>query len=776
MLLALVVMALALSLVLLRFSPPPPRPVDAPGNVFAAARAHSELEALLGDGSPHPVGSDANRRVRDRIVERLEALGYQPQVQRRFVCGHHGACTDLDNVIAVIQGGDDAVMLSVHYDSVGAGPGASDDGVSVAAALEIARVLKAAQARRNTVVLAFLDGEEAGLLGAKAFVAHHPLARRIRAVINLDARGSSGPSLMFETAGSTAALSEIMADNVQRPLTSSLFAAVYDMLPNDTDFSVFRQHGMAGYNFAFIQGVAHYHTSLDDLAHVSHASLQHHGDNALSLLQALADSKLGQLTRRGREARAVWFDFLGLHLVHWREKQSLPLSLLAVLLLALGAALRIRHQPRGTFGTWARGMGATLLAMLLAWLVASAAGFALTALLASGTDRFMPAGAGHSVALGGLWCLAAASTLSAGALLARRVGPWARYLAVWSLWSVLGCVVAALFPPACHLFVAPALVAGVAGLAAHRAQPASMGAALLRLSPAFVAACLWLRVGLGLFYGIGLLAHPAITLTASLALAGVLPLAVVGSRNGLSAWRWRVVLPFVLAATASALMLARTPAYDANSPQRMSIAHFQRSEDEDSAAWWVDASWGPVPEAVKRAARLSSTGNAPLPWIGFGRIASGPAPRIDAPTPLVDVVQDGPADQHSSWRRLVLRARSQRGSRMIALLLPPSVSLQHASIRGVSLPPRVLRGSPSYNGYTLIASLSTPAAGEEFELTLATSSPLAIEVIDVQHGLPSIGEALQRARAPVGVPSQEGDLSIVATTVELNGSDSSSER
>ena len=36
-------------------------------------------------------------------------------------------------------------------------------------------------------------------LGAEAFVSRHPWARDVRAVVNLEARGNTGPSQMFET-------------------------------------------------------------------------------------------------------------------------------------------------------------------------------------------------------------------------------------------------------------------------------------------------------------------------------------------------------------------------------------------------------------------------------------------------------------------------------------------------------------------------------------------------------------------------------------------------
>src|SRR5437016_3359884 len=83
-------------------------------------------------------------------------------------------------------------------------------------------------------VLLVDDGEEAGLWGADGFVRHDPLAPRVAAVVNLEARGSSGPSLMFETKHVRWPLVAALRA-LPRPVTSSLFAAVYERMPNDTD-------------------------------------------------------------------------------------------------------------------------------------------------------------------------------------------------------------------------------------------------------------------------------------------------------------------------------------------------------------------------------------------------------------------------------------------------------------------------------------------------------------------------------------------------------------
>ncbi|HWW61285.1 MAG TPA: M28 family peptidase, partial [Thermoanaerobaculia bacterium] len=107
---------------------------------FSATRARDTLQSLLAENVPHPIGSPANQRVRDRIVARLRGLGYEATIQRRFTCNANIACANVENIIASIPGSasPDAVLLSVHYDSVPAGAGASDDGDGVATALEIA--------------------------------------------------------------------------------------------------------------------------------------------------------------------------------------------------------------------------------------------------------------------------------------------------------------------------------------------------------------------------------------------------------------------------------------------------------------------------------------------------------------------------------------------------------------------------------------------------------------------------------------------------------------
>src|SRR5215203_1856263 len=89
-----------------------------------------------------------------------------------------------------------AVLLTAHYDSIPAGPGAGDDLAGVAAILKGARLLRTEPPARNPIIFRFTDGEELGPLGAQAFMAEHPRAAAVGVVVNLEANGTHGQSIL----------------------------------------------------------------------------------------------------------------------------------------------------------------------------------------------------------------------------------------------------------------------------------------------------------------------------------------------------------------------------------------------------------------------------------------------------------------------------------------------------------------------------------------------------------------------------------------------------
>ena len=177
------------------------------------------------------------------------------------------------------------------------------------------------------------DGEETGLRGARAFAEHHPLIARVGVVVNFEARGASGPTMMFETGPGNARLMDLMPRSVARPSANSVTYEVYRLLPNDTDFTVYRKLGLTGFNFAFSNSASLYHSARDNLQNIDPRSLQHMGDQGFAMVSVLADTDLASLKS---ESNASFFDIFGLVTVVWPAAINVPVALLALLGLRSG--------------------------------------------------------------------------------------------------------------------------------------------------------------------------------------------------------------------------------------------------------------------------------------------------------------------------------------------------------------------------------------------------------------------------------------------------------
>jgi hypothetical protein len=344
----LVICLLIMAGVLRSFTPPEPVGADVPDVVFSAIRADAVLRDLLQENRAHPAGSEMNARVRNRIADHFEMAGYDVEIQSRFQCNpRFGSCSPVENIVAVKPGSDGrhAVLLTAHYDSVWTGPGAADDGAGVAAILEIARMAADYPPYSNDVIFLITDSEENGLIGARAFADHHPAFSRVRAVINLEARGVTGPSVLFETGVGNRSVVRVFSKNVERPVANSLVYEFYKRMPNDTDYSVYKGEGVMGLNFAFAQGVAVYHSVIDDPDHLDLGSLQHHGDNAWAMLNALGDRDLGSIESR---EEAGYIDLFAGTLIHYPVSITggLALFLGVWVMIAISAAFRREFRYR----------------------------------------------------------------------------------------------------------------------------------------------------------------------------------------------------------------------------------------------------------------------------------------------------------------------------------------------------------------------------------------------------------------------------------------------
>ncbi len=460
-LLVLIVLAVLTTLSVL---PPAPRDADAPAGEFSAIRAYAQVERV--GAQVHVAGSPAAASVRTYLETTLRDLGLQTNVQEAV--GATSALREsltmaqVRNVVAVLPGtaSTGRVIMVAHYDSVQISYGGNDDGAGVATLLETARALTQGERPRNDVVFLFTDAEEACLCGAEAFVSQHDLAADGGVVLNFEARGSSGPVIMFETTEGNADLVDVYGSAAPTPVGTSFAVEVYRILPNDTDFTPFREAGrFTGLNSAYIDGSAAYHTPQDKPSYMDRSSLQHHGDNALGLARAFAGADLTALAKPSAYD-ATYFPALTV-LVRYPGWLVWPFAVLA-LVAVTGLAVVVRRRGLVTGKRTAAGFGLALVPLLGAPVAATLMWMALVAVRpAYGLmiDPWRPGWFRLAVV-----ALVATVLLTWYGLLRRRMGSWPLILGGLGWLAVLGLVLAAATPGGSYLAALPALAAAVAGL------------------------------------------------------------------------------------------------------------------------------------------------------------------------------------------------------------------------------------------------------------------------------------------------------------------------
>jgi Peptidase family M28 len=742
----------------------PPAPVtDATATEFSATRAKSLLKNLVGDDVPHPMGSAANVVLRDRIVRELQRLGYSTELQTGLVCSNRGSCGWPTNIIATR--GDiratpqkDAVLLAAHYDSVPAGPGASDDGVGVASILDIAQILTQAAPTDHPIILLLTDGEEAGLLGAQLFTREHPLSKQVKAAVNLEARGVSGPSLMFETGTANAWLMRLYAATIARPITNSLNYVVYKSLPNDTDFTIFKTR-YQGFNFALIGDIGHYHTPLDSYANASAASIQHQGDNALRAILALANSS----EINPPPSEAVFFDVMARALVVLPAPLALPAALV---MLAILLAETIPLFRRGLLSgrQWMWGTVGIFTSIILGALLSAGCIVLLEAL-----GKLPPLDAGpwlaHSLAMN--VATAALPLLTACVVCAwfsRRAGFWGFWLAAALLVSVLAVIVSALVPGASFVLLLTSLaliIAPLPSLQNLRSGTISVGAAdFAALLPGLTMVAALLPLLLLLYTALGALAWPICAITLCLATSLWLPL--LGQAT-LLARRSVIVLAAVLS-VGGLLATLVLPTYSNSWPQRLNVEYWFDA-DNDHAHWWIWAASKHLPSSMLSIASFEP---APRPrFPGYPQLGFfADAQKLAMAGPALEVISAAPSAQGRTHYEL--KIRSLREAAIGFVIFPAAAAVQEIVVATQVGPQHTkLRELP---GGATAFCLEFIAEGLQFGID-AKSVPVAIQFFDQSYGLPEAlaqGKALLESRPLNATSSQDGDVTVVQRTVRLN--------
>ncbi len=721
-----ILVALLAALAIFALKAPSPVPSTAATADFSAERALNHLKVIA--KTPHPIGTDADNAVRDYLIAQLSSLGLNPQVVPAigFYNGIRNiAIGNTQDVIGRLAGTANTkpILLMAHYDSVYRAPGAADDGSGVAAILEAVRALRAGPALKNDLIVLFTDGEEAGLLGADAFVASHPWAKDIGVLMNFEARGDQGPSLLFETSNNNRPLIEAVSKAAPYPTGSSLFYAFYKLLPNDTDFTVFRPSGTPGLNFAFGANLEAYHSRLDNVEDLSLASLQHHGSYALSLTRHFGQMDLAKLPRHTGDD--IFFNWFGSSLISYSERWVLPGEFLATLLLFFTVLLSARGGEIRV-GRWLLALLPALALLLLIPLIMVGAHWVVAALTRG--HAILSDSSANAFLLSGLALLGAAG----GSLLFAGFRRWFTVqelsLAGLTIVCLLSWALALKLPAGSYLLFWPLfltvlglLIVQVAGKGAEpRAQwrASAVGAIVTILLFAPVAYLLYI------FLTLQLISVAATGLLTGLFFITCVP--TIARAVPQVGWRPAAVLLLLCAL----ITLGTGVALSHSTPQhpRHDTVLYSLNADSHSALW---ISYDRAPDSWTSQFLTSKPQPAqPIPDYlgGFQRpVISAPAPAMDLAPPVAELKAD---QKQGDIRNIEVVVRSPRNARQIYLTFPREVQPQSLKIGG-----RETTLHPTSGSYA-INMAGMDSAGADLQISVKTSGALSFWLMDQSSGLP----------------------------------------
>ncbi|MEJ6486177.1 M20/M25/M40 family metallo-hydrolase [Nostoc punctiforme UO1] len=732
-----------------QLNPPATVGINAPIIEFSSGRAMKHLQVIA--QQPHPINSPEHIKVHDYIFKELTAMELNPEVQKTTVVnkrdGTPFVAGTVHNILAKLPGTNNtkAILLAAHYDSVANSPGASDDGAAVTAMLETVRALKVGSSLKNDVIFLFTDGEESGLLGAIGFIEEHPWKKDVGLAINFEARGNSGPSVMFETNNKNGWLIQEFAKASVHPVTSSLFNSIYKQLPNDTDFTIFKSADIPGLNFAFLNGVVYYHTADDNLQKIDQRSLQHHGEYALALTHHFGNLDLKNI----KQSDTVYFDIFASFIVSYPEAWVIPLTGLIVLLF-IGVMILGFKKAHLSFSGIALGFIVLFVNIISVGAFVTFIWWSINNLHSEYRSILQGDTYNSNFYMISFVALTITITASLYVWFSKKINIQNLTFGALLWWLILMILTSIYLPGASYLFTFPLLLnlGGWGFIFATNSKNYLLGRDFVVLSVCFIPIIILFAPTIYL-----------ILVALTISMSGVVMVIVVLLLGLLIPHLYLFTTPnkWLLPATALVVSLSLiiagslTAGFDANHPKPNSIFYVLNA-DTGKAIWasfdeqpddWTSQFLSQYPEKVSLTEYLP---------FASSQFLENQAPAFSLPAPNIQLLSD---DARNGSRTLRLQIISSREGRIVRVYLDPKVEVLGATVNGKKIDNQADNSTISGIPWGL-HYFALPQERINLTLIVKQSQPLKLIVIDQSDGLPEIPNKFFQKRPNYMMPTGFG--------------------
>ncbi|MCK7511309.1 MAG: M28 family peptidase [Desulfobacterales bacterium] len=207
--------------------------------------------------------------------------------------------------------------------------GASDCGGCAVGVLETARALTSGPPLRNDIIFLMEDGEETSRAGSMSFIEQHSWAKDVRVAINMESMGTRGASLLYVTGPENGWLVGEALNAMPSPVAYSFINdLVWLTGTGGSDLDQFLQAAPVGLGLVYLGNTPAYHTMNDIAENLDRRTLQHQGENVLSLVRHFGGLPLNKALKAPDR---VYFNLFGHWVVRYSAGAGIGLALLAVI-------------------------------------------------------------------------------------------------------------------------------------------------------------------------------------------------------------------------------------------------------------------------------------------------------------------------------------------------------------------------------------------------------------------------------------------------------------